>query len=254
MFDGGMHDCRLILDTGSPGPWNMAVDEFLLEWCGRTGACCWRFYGWSEPTLSLGYFQTYSDRWQHAASRHAPVVRRASGGGAILHDDELTYSLAVPLEHPLGRRRLELYRAVHTTLIEVLADRGIRADLWQDDPTGRQPQPFLCFQRRSSGDVVFGTAKVAGSAQRRSAAAVLQHGSILLRRSPAAPELDGLSDLTGETLAASSLATAWLPRLAGRLELDWHEFPLETDELQSVDLLVAGKYGTDRWNCYRGRG
>ncbi len=231
----------------------MAVDEFLLEWCGHNGACCWRFYGWSEPTLSLGYFQTYSDRWQHAASRQSPVVRRASGGGAILHDHELTYSLVVPLQHPLGRRRLDLYRAVHESLSDVLADRGIGVNLWADDRTVGQPQPFLCFQRRSSGDVLFGTAKVAGSAQRRSADAVLQHGSVLLKRSPAAPELDGIGDLTGEALDTSRLATAWLPRLAGRLGLDWHEHPLTTDERRLVDQLVIAKYGTDRWNCLRGR-
>ncbi|NIL97050.1 MAG: lipoate--protein ligase family protein, partial [Planctomycetales bacterium] len=68
----------------------MAVDEVLLEWSAEEGCCCWRFYGWREPTLSLGYFQQYGQRWQHAASRDCPAVRRLTGGGAILHDRELT--------------------------------------------------------------------------------------------------------------------------------------------------------------------
>ena len=74
----------------------MAVDEVLLEAAAADGQCTLRFYRWEEPTLSLGYFQTYADRWQHEPSRDAAVVRRTSGGGAILHDAELTYSFAVP--------------------------------------------------------------------------------------------------------------------------------------------------------------
>src|SRR5688500_20216584 len=94
---------RLLLDVPAPGAWNMAVDEALLESAALENRCTLRFYRWSEPTLSLGYFQRYEDRRQHAASLSCACVRRASGGGAILHDHELTYSLAVPPTHPLAR-------------------------------------------------------------------------------------------------------------------------------------------------------
>ena len=74
----------------------MAVDEVLLDAAAVREQLSLRFYGWSEPTLSLGYFQRVADRKQHIASRECPLVRRLSGGGAILHDDELTYSFATP--------------------------------------------------------------------------------------------------------------------------------------------------------------
>src|SRR6185295_18138238 len=87
---------RLLIDPPGGGAWNMAVDEALLETAATTGQATLRFYQWQEPTLSLGYFQSVADRQQHAASLDCPVVRRASGGGAILPDRELTYSVALP--------------------------------------------------------------------------------------------------------------------------------------------------------------
>ena len=96
-------ECRLLIDPPGAGAWNMAVDEVLLEWSAEQGGCCWRLYRWQEPTLSLGYFQPYDERRRHPASRDCPAVRRLSGGGAILHDAELTYSLVVPSGHPLAQ-------------------------------------------------------------------------------------------------------------------------------------------------------
>jgi hypothetical protein len=96
-------DIRLIIDPPQNGAWNMAVDEALLLDAIEDGSATLRFYQWSEPTLSLGYFQRYADRNQHHASRNCAIVRRQSGGGAILHDRELTYSLVLPPGHPLGR-------------------------------------------------------------------------------------------------------------------------------------------------------
>ena len=124
-----MTECRLLLDPPCPGPWNMAVDEVLLDWAAAHGGCCWRFYGWQEPTLSLGYFQAHQDRREHAASRDCPAVRRLTGGGAILHDQELTYSIVVPGGHPLAAGRDLLYQVAHTSLIAVLGDLGMVARL-----------------------------------------------------------------------------------------------------------------------------
>jgi len=246
--------CRLLIDPPASGAWNMAVDEVLLQWSAARDRCCWRFYRWQEPTLSLGYFQRYDDRWQHAASRSCPVVRRASGGGTILHDAELTYSVVVPGGHPLAQRRLALYEAVHATLIELLAERGITASLCGEPPkTAAGRQPFLCFQRRSPGDLLVGHTKIAGSAQRRVSGAVLQHGSVLLGRSAAAPELDGLNELAAVSLTHEQLIRAWLEKLAGRLAFCWHEEPLTDPERARAAALVETKYGSDRWIKYRGK-
>lgn len=246
--------CRLLVDPPAAGAWNMAVDEVLLEWAERTGGCCWRFYQWEEPTLSLGYFQVYEDRWQHAASHKCPVVRRASGGGAILHDRELTYSCVWPQGHRLAAGRLLLYEAVHASLIELLAEKGITASLHGQAGSDKAEQPpFLCFQRRSPGDIVVAGAKVVGSAQRRLRGAVLQHGSVLLARSPAAPELDGLAELAGFALDAEQLCQDWGKRLENYLGLVWHWTPLSAEEYQQAVTLVETKYGSPPWTRNRGR-
>src|SRR3954469_25809962 len=115
-----MHEIRLLFDPPAPGAWNMGVDEALLETAADCGEGTLRFYQWSEPTLSLGYFQSAEDRRQHAASRSCPLIRRASGGGAILHDRELTYSIALP--QPIARSPDSslLYELCHIALIEAL--------------------------------------------------------------------------------------------------------------------------------------
>jgi len=88
--------CHLLIDPPASGSWNMAVDEVLLGAVAKSGTSALRFYQWKSPTLSLGYFQSYSERSKHPTSLAADALRRLSGGGAILHDRELTYSLILP--------------------------------------------------------------------------------------------------------------------------------------------------------------
>jgi lipoate-protein ligase A len=243
-----------LIDPPGSGPWNMAVDEVLMEWSARASRCCLRFYRWEEPTLSLGYFQAYEDRERHRSSLGCPVVRRTSGGGAIVHDRELTYSVVLPRGHRLAMRRLVLYRAIHAALIEALSERGITGCLFAgsgETPSGRQP--FLCFQRRAPGDVLVGRIKIAGSAQRRSPGAVLQHGSVLLARSPAAPELPGLNNLVEPHLEATQLLEVWLDTLSQRLGLECQTQPLEDPEWRSVANLAESKYAAPVWTRSRGR-
>jgi len=247
-----MTSCRLLIDPPASGAWNMAVDELLMEWSAATGGCCWRFYRWQEATLSLGYFQAYADRSRHTPSLDCPVVRRISGGGAILHDAELTYSFTVPRGHRLAARRLILYNLVHSTLIEVLSECGVAAYLHAaSSRTLPRREPFLCFQRRAPGDLLIGQTKIAGSAQRRSSGALLQHGSVLLARSPAAPELDGLNDLTEPPIGENSLQGAWLERLGQRLALTWHSQPLSGAERRRGGELVEAKFGAHAWTRSR---
>jgi hypothetical protein len=105
-----------------------------------------------------------------------------TGGGAILHADELTYSLTLPIDHPLLKQGpLQLYALVHDAAAAMLTARGITATRVGCAPTANSRQgPFLCFERRHPLDVVVGGRKVLGSAQRRTGDAVLQHGSLQL--------------------------------------------------------------------------
>jgi lipoate-protein ligase A len=246
--------CRLLNDPPASGAWNMSVDESLLASAADEGSCTLRIYGWEEPTLSLGYFQEYEDRRQHAASSRCPCVRRASGGGAIMHDREFTYCFAAGPASRWAKKHLELYGIFHAAIIETLAKRGFPASLCPGTGSERNRiQPFLCFERRSSGDVIVGDVKIAGSAQRRSRGAVVQHGSILIDRSPAAPELPGLNDLGLGILTAKDLIDAWLDKLVEKMDFDFQPGTLSNLERQRAMELVAEKYGTDSWNRHRGR-
>ncbi len=270
-------DVRFITDAPQPGPWNMAVDEALLYDAIANGTATLRFYQWSAPTLSLGYFQPCAQRDGHGASRNCATVRRQSGGGAILHDRELTYSLVLPPGHRLIHNAPKLYDAVHATFIEVLlaslpaADRrSIRLRMRGNEPPTDGPEPFLCFQRRSPGDVVLENLgemtatestksatdssapwKILGSAQRRHRGAILQHGSLLMERSPAAPELPGWKDLSTAPATAESLTPQLVEHLANRLNfhLNPHQLPTELQSLASD--LANSKYGAASWTNRR---
>lgn len=247
--------CRLILDPPGHGAWNMAVDEALLE--SSEGGDEWtlRFYGWSEPTLSLGYFQSAASRESHAASRACPLVRRQSGGGAIVHDAELTYSLVVPARQVLARDWQRLYRMVHTAFAGALARAGVTTQLYQpaagSPPAAASAEPFLCFQRRSQGDLLLGASKIGGSAQRRRGGVVLQHGSLLLWRSAAAPELPGIEDLSRPERSWQEWRSMFSSELIETLELSARPASLDESLRQRAAELAESKYAAASWNLRR---
>src|SRR4051812_45773913 len=103
------------------GPSNMALDEALLEAAAADASfAALRTYGWSTPTLSLGYFQAIAAAEADPRWRGVALVRRPTGGGAIWHHHELTYALALPASHPLGRSRVALYHEVHASIAVML--------------------------------------------------------------------------------------------------------------------------------------
>lgn len=248
-------ECRLLVDSPARGAWNMAVDEALLETAAKTQTPTLRFYQWAEPTLSLGYFQRYVDRDSHSPSRDCPAVRRSTGGGAILHDRELTYCLVWPAGTARSRGgRIDatwLYRAVHQSLQTVLLGYGIESELVQIPPAAVVQQPLLCFQRRAECDMVIGGDKILGSAQRRRRGAVLQHGSLLLAASTRAPELMGLAEITGRPLDIETLTAAWGRQLEETLGLALRPDDIDGDERQSAERLSQRKYGHPDWTRRR---
>lgn len=246
--------CRVVMDSPRDGVWNMAVDEALLQSAAARNEPTLRCYRWSEPTLSLGYFQSYADRQSHAESRQAAIVRRSSGGGAIVHDDELTYSLSIPPNSPWASDTQQLYDAVHSALVEVLAAHGIVATLRPaPPPLPRGEEPFLCFQRAAAGDVLVQGVKIAGSAQRRTQTGVLQHGSLLLGQSAQAPQLPGLVELAGSRLAPPLLAQQWTAAMFERLH--WQDAAaaagLLPEETSAAAEISQARYGNPQWTRRR---
>ncbi|MBC7819878.1 MAG: lipoate--protein ligase [Planctomycetaceae bacterium] len=185
---------HLILDPPQSGVWNMAVDAALLEESLSCDAIFLRLYRWSEATVSLGYFQKASEQRHDSRLSNLPTVRRLSGGGAILHHYEQTYSCCLPPSHPLAQQPSQLYEQIHAVFVKWLSEFGVAVAPRGRD-SNRPDEPFLCFLREAAPDLVVKGHKVLGSAQRRRRGAVLQHGSLLLRASEHAPELFGVSEL-----------------------------------------------------------
>lgn len=214
-------------DEPAPGPENMAVDELLAAEAVALDRPLVRVYGWSEPTVSLGGFQRLADARAATVIAGLPLVRRPSGGGAIVHGTDLTYAVAVPRSHTWGSDPQVLYDAFHEALAVELRQRGIAAERHPGrDRAAGDDERLLCFDRRARGDLVVQTLssgpdghKILGSAQRRLRGAVLQHGSLLLRSPPLARAVaghPGLIDLHGPAAAwgLRDLVTAWLGRVA----------------------------------------
>ncbi|MCA8985390.1 MAG: hypothetical protein KDA76_16780 [Planctomycetaceae bacterium] len=211
----------MLLQEGEPssGARNMAVDEWLLGQAIGQSWLALRFYRWSEPTLSVGYFQERSAVPLPASLEHLPRVRRLSGGGAILHDRELTYSLALPATHPLGSTPVELYRLMHRAMIMGLAEQGIETRM-REAEQAELNGAFLCFLRGDRHDVILGKHKILGSAQRRRKGAILQHGSLILQASRLAPEVPGIEELTGRAVETTHLMNFVVAHLQP-LAQDW---------------------------------
>lgn len=210
-----MKKVRLLPDFNADGATQMAADQAMLE-SAAAGSASLRFYTWSEPTLSLGYFQKHADRLAGL-----PYVRRATGGGAIVHDRELTYSFALPAGGDWQPKGEPWSCRMHYLLIDVFAALGVSAGVCgcgEEKWLG----PFLCFEHQTPGDVLIAGSKVVGSAQRRRRGATLQHGSVLLARSPHAPTLPGVAELSGTAVGCGQVRDGVLARLPWDIEPgDW---------------------------------
>ena len=233
----------------------MALDEALLESAAAdpTGHATLRIYRWEKPTLSLGYFQSAADRRRHVPSRDCALIRRPSGGGAILHDDELTYALVLPERIATSRDSQVWYAKAHRLLIAAI-DQLTRSEaaLCENPPKlAPSDEPFLCFQRRAEGDLLLGMHKVAGSAQRRRRGAILQHGSVLLSRSCSAPELPGINDLSSNKLTFDDLSHQFTLLFAEHFSAQISLAEVTAKEHAAAQRLVREKYGAESWTFRR---
>ena len=194
-------DWDLYLDDDLSGPLNMARDEHLLQRAIATGRPSLRLYGWERLTLSLGRAQKL-DRRMDLAACHAlglPMVRRSTGGRAVLHGQDLTYAVAAPLAAssgvsapgagdrsgpsglPFGGGVLSTYRAISDVLVAFF--RGLGHEPRVQAYAGRERVALAspnCFATPSAFEILIDGKKLVGSAQRRRAEGFLQHGSIPL--------------------------------------------------------------------------
>ena len=170
---------RTLISPPLSGAENMATDEALKLRAERTGEAALRIYSWCTPTLSLGRNQIAIGAFDpgHAASLGIGIVRRITGGRALLHHREVTYSITLPgAEETPGA----IYDAINEILLGALQSLGVDASVVRS--AGRLPPPASapCFEQPADGEIVVRGRKLVGSAQLREGNAVLQHGSILI--------------------------------------------------------------------------
>jgi lipoate-protein ligase A len=181
-YDQRVEPWRLVVTYGADPAFNMGLDEALLEAADAPPTL--RLYTWKPDTLSLGYFQALAHVPGHERAR--ALVRRITGGGAIHHVRELTFSIAVALDHPIYRGPTgESYARVHAALADALRQAGVAAAprgaaALDSDRAGTG----MCFHASTPLDLAWGGRKGVGSAQRRRRGRVVHHGSIKLGDSP----------------------------------------------------------------------
>jgi len=264
---------RILRTAPAGGAWNMAVDEAILESVGGgESRPTLRLYSWNPPCLSLGYAQPAGDADMEQLSNHGwDIVRRITGGRAILHADELTYAVIGPPNEPrLVGGVLESYRRLSQALLSALQLLGLPAQALPQ-PQGAahaQKQKPVCFEVPSNYEITVGGKKLIGSAQSRKKSGVLPHGSLPLSgdltritqalffpdaasRLRAAERLlahaANVESITGEVVSWEAAAAAFETAFSRTLNLNLEPGGLTAAELKRADELVNEKYAHPEW-------
>ena len=245
---------------------NMAIDEAVFRLNRREGLPpTLRFFGWQPPAVSLGYFQKTSREIDVAACRQAgiDIVRRPTGGKAVLHEHELTYSLAAPADHPLFTGDIVgTYRVVSACIVEALRRLGLTPEIAFEGRTAAgTPLEGYCFAAPSRYELLVGGRKICGSAQVRARGAFLQHGSLLADLDPMriasvmGVSVDGVTKTTtalreqlGRIVGYDDLARLLRGAFEDTLGVRLVESGLSPAEESLMQRLLSEKYSTDRWN------
>mgnify|MGYP005838863077 FL=1 len=222
-----------LLDSGAGDPaWNMAVDEWLLGAMVGLDRPVLRFYGWTQPAASFGYFQRYADVERLTPLR--PLVRRPTGGGVVPHDADWTYSLAFPVSAPWYHlTAVESYRRVHAWIGAAFSRLGIATTV---APTPLKAAPGQCFMGYERFDLLCRGRKIAGAAQRRTRTGLLIQGSV--QPPPGAPSRQEWQQALCAEAAACG-AEGWAP------------FPADARFEAETRQLALSKYARERYNQKR---
>ncbi|NWF64063.1 MAG: lipoate--protein ligase family protein [Chloroflexi bacterium] len=264
---------RLLHTPPSTGAWNMAVDEAILEHIHRgKSKPTLRLYSWNPPCLSLGHAQSFKDvDVERLRARGWDVVRRLTGGRAILHTDELTYSVTGSADDPvLAGGVLESYNRLAKALLFAMREIGLPVEVKEESVVHASSMSInpVCFEVPSTYEITVNGRKLIGSAQARKKEGVLQHGSLpltgdltriceamvfenedarktagerLLARATTVESISGVE--TGWERAAQAFVHGFEAELGIRFERE----ELSESELQRAEELVREKYAHPDW-------
>ncbi len=241
---------RLVRDEPRSGARNMAVDHALAA-CLRDGGGVLRLYTWERPTLSLGRNEPAGPYAADALrAAFVDLVRRPTGGRAVLHNRELTYAVVAPIDAWGGVRAA--YLRINQALAQALRSLGAPVDV-AGGTRALAPDAGPCFQVPAAGEIIALGRKLVGSAQARIGSALLQHGSILLEGDQGplgGVEPIGLRELLGDVSideVAGAVAESLRTELGGR----WGSGELDAVEREAADRLEAETYARDTWTWRR---
>lgn len=257
---------------------NMAIDEAIFrENQRRDTPPTLRFYGWSPPSVSLGYFQE-TDREidvEACIRAHIDIVRRPTGGKAVLHEHDITYAVVAKESYPLFPPNiLGTYRIISGCIADALWELGINAEMFADGRvSGDDLLKAVCFSSPSHYELLVNKKKICGSAQLRSRGVFLQHGSILLDFDPV-KTFDLLSPRNGnrdgqieklresvtsvyefidEEITMAMICRVLQKSFEKKLDIELVEGELTVKEEALMKHLIKNKYTSNKWNM-EGRG
>jgi lipoate-protein ligase A len=263
---------RLLLTPPADGATNMAIDEAVLDGVGEgLSAPTLRLYAWEPACLSVGYAQPLDqvDR-ARLAQRGWGLVRRPTGGRAILHADELTYSVIAPASHPIVTGGvLPSYRRLSAALSASLKEMGLVVETHPEaNPGDGERSNPICFEVPSAYELTVGGKKLVGSAQVRRRASVLQHGSLPLagdltrildglqfdtpgERAAAVPRMNEraatVESLTGRLVPWERAAECWIKGFKEALDIAFRLDGLTPPEARRVIELRSDRYMNPSW-------
>ncbi|RJP55936.1 MAG: lipoate--protein ligase family protein [Candidatus Auribacter fodinae] len=237
---------RLFIDTDHDPYWNMAVDESLLISCSAGGCPTLRFYRWTGNAVSIGYFQSARKvRAELPDTENAVIVRRPTGGGAVLHGEDITFSLSCPETFFKGDV-IDSYRRINGAIIKRLQGTS---SLSLVDPVipsaSRQADPGFCFVQPTRYDIALDTEKVCGSAQRRRDGALLHQSAFYYKQ--CFRQYNSIPDNELREQFVLAIRDA-ISSLFGILFL---ELPLTDRELAAAQELYDTRYSRAEWNFSR---
>lgn len=270
---------RLLQDKPAAAAWNMAADESMMLSClSGESLPTLRFYGWSPPAVSIGYFQKLSTGIDQAACLKLgiEIIRRLTGGRAVFHDQELTYSLVVnEAAAYIPQTVTKSYCFFSRAIIAGLATLGIDAQMQYPELLRKKShtsRSAACFDAPSHYEITVAGRKLVGSAQVRRDGVLLQHGSILLSLQPEriaevlqpsevgcnetlaeklADQAIGLDEIMGGLVDPVDLASAIRSGFEEQCGINFRADLRTESEQNRIDELVANKYSAKAWNFLR---